>query len=148
MAKAKKKSRDRLASIGTKRGGNGAFLFVYGTLMPGETSHHLLKRSQDVELVGAARIRGELYEFRSLDYPGAVPTKRPDRFVNGQLYRLRRPDSTLKILDEFEGCEEGLFRRSLVDVWLDGGKLKAWTYFYARPLKHAELVPTGAYRSA
>jgi gamma-glutamylcyclotransferase (GGCT)/AIG2-like uncharacterized protein YtfP len=136
----------RTASRGAGR--NRAYLFVYGTLMRGQKSHGLLAQRRNVEFVGLGKIRGELYELHSHGYPGAIPSAQPDRFVSGQLYRLRNPDSILEDLDEFEGCEEGLFRRALVDAWSKGRKVKAWTYFYARPLGQASPLLTGAYRPA
>ena len=120
-----------------------AYLFVYGTLMRGQRSHQELVRKRDARFAGAAKIQGELYKFRNVNYPGAVPTARPDSFVHGQLFVLRNPERTLQALDEFEGCGEGLFRRSFVNVWTQRRTVKAWTYFYARPLQQADLVPSG-----
>ena len=125
-----------------------AYLFVYGTLMRGQRSHRELVRNRDARFAGVAKIQGELYKLRNVNYPGAVPTVQPESFVHGQLYVLRNPERTLQALDEFEGCGEGLFRRALVDVWTRGRVAKAWTYFYARPLQQADLVPNGRYDSA
>ena len=125
-----------------------SYLFVYGTLMRGQKSHRELMRNGDARFAGAAKIQGELYKLRNMNYPGAVPTAQPDSFVHGQLYVLRNPEPTLQSLDEFEGCGEGLFRRVIADVWTRGRTVKAWTYFYARPLQQADLVPGGKYESA
>jgi len=97
-----------------------------------------------VELIGDARIRGQLYQLPGEDYPGAVPTK-SDRYVHGQLYSIKRPRKTLGALDEFEGVSEGLFRRKLVDAWMSRKRARAWVYFYAGPIQQANLVSSGVY---
>src|ERR1700682_4590469 len=107
-------------------------LFVYGTLMRGGKLHRALAPSTTVNFMGKAKIRAELYRPRGEEYPGAVPTSKPNRFVYGELYILRDPDRILKRIDEIEGCDEGLFMRRLVEVWQDGKKHRAWTYFYAK----------------
>lgn len=148
MAAPKKTSTNGAHSAAAGMGHEPSYLFVYGTLMSGQRSHQQLIGNWDVQFTGPAKIQGELYKFRNVNYPGAVPTTRPDSFVHGQLYILRHPERTLQALDEFEGCGEGLFRRVLVDVWTDGRKAKAWTYFYARPLHLADLVADGIYEPA
>jgi gamma-glutamylcyclotransferase (GGCT)/AIG2-like uncharacterized protein YtfP len=90
-------------------------------------------------------MRGDLYQLSGESFPGAVRTSAANRFVQGDLFALRDPQKTLPDLDEFEGVEEGLFRRKLVDVWARGRRLKAWAYLYARPLTGANLIPAGIY---
>ena len=148
MTAVDRKTRPRKRATSRGAGRNYAYLFVYGTLMRGQRSHRQLAQHENVEFVSPAKIRGELYEFSSRGYPGAIPSSQRDRFVNGELYRLHNPDSVLKDLDKFEGCAEGLFRRARVDVWSKGRKVKAWSYFYARPLTQATPLPTGTYRPA
>ena len=148
MAAPKETSRYRAHSAAASIRPERAYLFVYGTLMRGQRSHRELVRNRDARFAGPAKIQGELYKLRNANYPGAVPTTRPDSFVHGQLYVLRHAERTLQALDEFEGCGEGLFRRAVADVWTHDRKIKAWTYFYARPLQQADLVPNGRYESA
>jgi gamma-glutamylcyclotransferase (GGCT)/AIG2-like uncharacterized protein YtfP len=147
MAPLRRKSKTRPAAGAISRRPLD-YLFVYGTLMRGEKSHHELVRNQNAKFLGPARIRGELYELAGQDFPGAVPSALPNRFVRGQLFRLSDPERVLKNLDEFEGTDEGLFHRRSVDVWFDGRKLRAWAYFYSQPLKQADQVSNGTYRSA
>jgi gamma-glutamylcyclotransferase (GGCT)/AIG2-like uncharacterized protein YtfP len=116
-------------------------LFVYGTLMRGGDIHDLLKHR--VDLLGKAKMRGALYWFRAENYPGAVVTYQPDRFVHGELYRLLDPSKILPILDKAEGCKEGLFERRPVDVIRNGRKIRAWAYLYARSPGKAQLIPSG-----
>ncbi len=122
-----------------------AHLFVYGTLMRGHSLHKFLAKKGQAEFVGKARIRGRLYRLRRGRYPGAVLAGRAHGFVHGELYRINDPPSALKLIDRIEGCDEGLFRRRRVDVWANGSKIRAWTYFYARSLEGAERIPTGRY---
>jgi len=92
-------------------------------------------------------MRGALYKPHGQEYPAAVLTSAPNRFVKGDLFILRDPQKTLRDLDEFEGVDEGLYRRELVDAWARGRRVKAWAYLYARPLTGASLIPTGIYSS-
>lgn len=122
------------------------FLFVYGTLMRGGNLHHLLRPPDGAIYVGEGKIRGLLYSFRGANYPGAVATPEVARFVHGELYSLSDSDALLERLDRYEGCDEGLFVRQEVQV-LAGKRLRAWAYFYARPLASAgaELIPSGRF---
>lgn len=122
-----------------------AHLFVYGTLMRGHSLHKFLAHKRRAEFLGKAKVRGRLYRLRRRRYPGAILASRAHGFVHGELYWINDPQSTLKLIDRIEGCDEGLFQRRLVDVWTNGSKTKAWTYFYARPLDGAERIPTGRY---
>jgi gamma-glutamylcyclotransferase (GGCT)/AIG2-like uncharacterized protein YtfP len=131
-----------------KPGPKEAHLFVYGTLMRGGKLHCALGSSPEVTFVGTAKIRAELYSLRGGEYPGAVPTSKLKRFVHGELFALRDPDGLLKRIDQIEGCDEGLFHRQLVDVWRNGNKLKAWTYFYGRSVSSAEPLPHGKFLPA
>ena len=121
------------------------YLFVYGTLKQGGKSHRELAKDPGVQFVGDARIRGDLYQPRGADFPGAVPTSVPNRFVYGQLFFMQNPRKTLAALDAFEDVDQGLFRRELVDVWVRGKRTKAWMYFYSRSVNPSDLLATGVY---
>lgn len=145
MPQLRKKAKARSQGSSSTNPRRKKYLFVYGTLKRGGRFHHRLTRDHNVRLVGSARIRGELYKLPGASFPGAVPSNQRNQFVYGQLFVLQDPDNALPQLDEFEGIDEGLFRRKLVDVWMDGKKTKAWTYFYARPLKDATLLTAGTF---
>jgi|HubBroStandDraft_6_1064221.scaffolds.fasta_scaffold41381_2 gamma-glutamylcyclotransferase (GGCT)/AIG2-like uncharacterized protein YtfP len=123
------------------------YLFVYGTLKRAGKSHKQLRKENGVRFRSSARIRADLYKLDGEEYPGAVLTSAPNRFVKGDLFILQDPQKTLRDLDEFEGVDEGLFRRELVNAWARGRRVKAWAYLYARPLTDASLIPTGIYSS-
>lgn len=134
--------------IGTLRqSSRPQYLFVYGTLKRGGKSHKELRKENGIRFSSSARIRADLYRLNGEEYPGAVLTSVPKRFVKGDLFILQDPEKTLRDLDEFEGVDEGLFRRELVDVWARGRRVKAWAYLYARPLSGANLIRTGIYSS-
>lgn len=121
-------------------------LFVYGTLMRGGRLNGELAPSRGAEFLGTGKIRAELYRLQGESYPGAVRTSKPNRFVHGELYGLSNPEHVLERLDKIEGCDEGLFNRRLVDVWQNGKKRKAWTYFYGKSVSSAEPVPHGKFQ--
>jgi gamma-glutamylcyclotransferase (GGCT)/AIG2-like uncharacterized protein YtfP len=119
-------------------------LFVYGTLMKGGDIHDLLKR-HDIRFLGKAKMRGDLYLFRSENYPGAIPTAHPEHFVHGELYKLSNPSKALTALDKAEGCDEGLFYRRMMTVMQNGRKVRAWAYLYAKSPARAQLLPNGKF---
>lgn len=103
-------------------------LFVYGTLQRGQPHAALLS---DCRCLGPARIRGTLYAlpegFPAADAGGTG-------VVEGELYELPPyADLLLRMLDEYEGVDEGLFERRRVKV---GGR-EAWTYVAGPALRPA-----------
>lgn len=105
-------------------------VFVYGTLMEGLAAHYLLEQ-EGVEKVGWGTIHGKLYDLGA--YPAAIwIPDHVDGVIKGELYKV--PPQYLRILDRYEGVEDGLYRRNKVSVvtknnnvsWVD----HAWVYFY------------------
>jgi gamma-glutamylcyclotransferase (GGCT)/AIG2-like uncharacterized protein YtfP len=125
----------------------GRFLFVYGTLRRGTDSkmHHFLARHAD--FIGNATYQGKLYKIG--EYPGAVPAGDPSDLVQGEVYRLRDPDSVLARLDRYEGCGPGFaepaeYIRKIRPVRLSSGEaIQAWVYLYNRTTDNLERVPAG-----
>ncbi len=119
-------------------------LFAYGTLKRRGRLHGQLV-SQGVRYRGRGRIRGRLFQISGRSYPGAVPT-RSDEFIAGELYELESPVKALKKIDKLEGCDEGLFARKLVGAWAhDDHRVRAWAYFYAKPLRNSRPIPGGRF---
>ena len=119
-------------------------LFAYGTLKRRGRLHGQL-RSQGARYRGRARIRGRLFQINGASYPGAVPTRAND-FISGELYELEVPAEALKKIDKLEGCDQGLFVRKLVGAWVEHDrKVRAWAYFYARPLRKSRALPGGRF---
>jgi gamma-glutamylcyclotransferase (GGCT)/AIG2-like uncharacterized protein YtfP len=107
----------------------------------------------EAKLVGQGTIRGRLYDLG--DYPGVrVEGNSSDNFVTGELYQLRQPERSIRVLDGYEDCfpsepHKSLFVRDLVVVTLEGGqRTRAWTYLYNRPVNDARLIPSGNYRQS
>jgi gamma-glutamylcyclotransferase (GGCT)/AIG2-like uncharacterized protein YtfP len=120
---------------------NSKKLFVYGTLKRGGELHAELA-SEKVRFLGPAKIQGRLFRISGESYPGAVPADN-EQYIKGELYELHQPAETLRKIDEVEGCDEGLFERKLVNVWIGSKKMKAWAYFYSKPLKKSPPITSG-----
>lgn len=116
-------------------------LFVYGTLKMGGELHEEL-RMRNACFLGNARIKGKLYQIAGESYPGAITTVSED-YVVGEVYEVKNPLTVLCKIDHVEGCDEGLFERKLVDAWLGGKKIKAWSYFYLKPLDKSVQIESG-----
>ncbi len=105
-------------------------VFVYGTLRKGEVNdigraaaRHGLPAPR---LLGAASVRGRLYDFGS--YPGLVPDAAA-RPVRGDVYEI--DDALVPVLDEIEEIYpdvEGLFRSREIGVTVAGRELRCLFY--------------------
>lgn len=109
------------------------FLFVYGTLRPGDVRWALLERYVDDDGVDDAAA-GRVFDT-GLDYPAAVFGEGGQ--VRGRTFRLNSEllDEALRVLDEEEGTVSGLYRRVRITTL---GKIEAWAYAYGDGL---ELTP-------
>lgn len=89
-------------------------LFVYGTLLQGEPRNTFL---QDSTLLGSLEVPGGLY-FTDMGYPVASFNEGPDNLIGGELWELSGESfaGKIKMLDEIEGTELGLFNRKLMRV--------------------------------
>jgi gamma-glutamylcyclotransferase (GGCT)/AIG2-like uncharacterized protein YtfP len=117
------------------------FLFVYGTLRPGEV------RWQHLEpfVVGEgfeASVGGELYDT-GLDYPAAVFGG--DEQIFGRVYTLdeARVPEALAHLDEVEGAVRGLYER--VEVQTASGDA-VWAYQCGDPALLCTRITGGDWR--
>ncbi len=101
-------------------------VFVYGTLMAGQSAEGLLK---DADFGGYAILPDyALYDLGC--YPGIVPAEGEE--VVGEVYHV--DDETLARLDEYEG-EGSLYRREAVTVKVGTGwSLSVMAYVCARPV--------------
>lgn len=112
-------------------------LFVYGTLM---------RRSERGNLLGdlrrrPARVLGALFDLPA-GYPALTSGQRT---VFGELVE-GVDDRLLDILDRYEGVDEGLYERRLVEVRVDTERRNAWTYWMADPqARGGWLIKTGRY---
>jgi gamma-glutamylcyclotransferase (GGCT)/AIG2-like uncharacterized protein YtfP len=117
------------------------YLFVYGTLKSGFTNRYARQLRREARLLGSAHMPGRLYRVHW--YPGLRPARSPEEVVAGELYRLRQPSKTLKVLDEYEQN----YRRQLWPACLETGQvIRAWVYVYKRRLLEGRYIPSGTWR--
>jgi gamma-glutamylcyclotransferase (GGCT)/AIG2-like uncharacterized protein YtfP len=95
-------------------------LFVYGTLCSGEDQATLLGASPRRK----AFVKGELYLLPA-GYPALV-LGGPDP-VHGELVELQ-DERLFRLVDQYEGVDEGLFARVQCDVRMGLRTERAWVY--------------------
>jgi gamma-glutamylcyclotransferase (GGCT)/AIG2-like uncharacterized protein YtfP len=128
---------------------DSSLLFVYGTLQRGFSRHRFLKAAR-AQFLSRGTIRARLFNLG--DYPGATPSRHPGQRVQGEVYRLPKPDLAFRVLDVVEGCRPaastGEYRRGLTLVVLDDGTtVTAWVYWLNRPRGAARPIRPGIYSS-
>lgn len=103
----------------------------------------------EADPVGEGRLQGRLYEVNG--YPGVVMGEKADEQVVGEVFRLRRPEKLLPVLDAYEGCgssggEPAEYVRQQVRVILSGnGRIVAWAYVYNLPVEGLQRIASGDY---
>lgn len=123
-------------------------IFVYGTLRSDfrHKAHGYVARF--FSLMGRAFVQGKLYD--AIEYPAGVPTAE-NHLIIGELYEIKNAaelDQAMQVLDEYEGSydapgEPALFRRELVNVQYNGEAMKAWIYWYNRPVEGKKWIASG-----
>lgn len=113
-------------------------LFAYGTLMRGYGRHGVLTRG--ATYLGDARIAGRLLSLGH--YPGLI---RGRGSVRGELFRIDDPE-VLPVLDREEGYN--FDRRRSVVTLANGGRARAWVFWYRGPKHRGMLIPDGDFRRA
>jgi gamma-glutamylcyclotransferase (GGCT)/AIG2-like uncharacterized protein YtfP len=117
------------------------YLFVYGTLKSGFRNRFARRLRREARLLGHAHMPGRLYRIRW--YPGMRPPREPEDVVTGELYKLRQPSKTLKVLDEWEAQ----YRRELHRATLEYGQaFRTWVYVYRQPRPEYCRVESGEWR--
>jgi len=123
-------------------------LFVYGSLRSGFRSPAYEYISRYFDLVGEAKVKGELYDLGT--YPAARPTDN-NKFIVGELYRLRDENDfawAIGQLDDYEGVnvafdEMLLYRREITEVQIDNKVTNAWIYWYVGDVKDKPVIESG-----
>lgn len=118
-------------------------LFVYGTLLTGQTARSVVANS--ITRTMPAVSTGYLYAF-PMGYPGFVEGDSRGAVV-GEVMWLSELAATFALLDAYEGAD---FARVLKQVQITGGDLVghtmwAWIYALAEPadIAHGALIPDG-----
>ena len=123
-------------------------LFVYGSLRSGFHSPAYEYISRYFDLVGEAKVKGELYDLGT--YPAARPTDN-NKFIVGELYRIRNENEftwAIGQLDDYEGVsvdfdEMQLYRREITEVHIDNKVTNAWIYWYVGDVKGKPVIDSG-----
>jgi gamma-glutamylcyclotransferase (GGCT)/AIG2-like uncharacterized protein YtfP len=113
-------------------------IFFYGTLMRGETAHHLL--AGRATFVGDASVAGTLLALGQ--FPGIVAGRGR---VRGEVWRLDAPE-LLRTLDDYEGYN--FERRASIATLASGRRVRAWLYRYRGPRSRTvnAVIPEGDWR--
>ena len=100
----------------------GTYLFVYGTLKRGQSSHRLLAGQ---ELIAAARTLPRYRLYDNGRYPCLVADEVTGVAVQGEVWSVN--DATLQRLDEWEGVPT-LYRRQALAI--EGFAEPVWGYVF------------------
>ncbi len=122
-------------------------LFVYGSLLSGFKSHAFEYISRFFSFDGEAKVRGKLFDLGP--YPAGVPAT--ESFVVGELYSIRNETEfswAIGQLDDFEGVsvepgEIQLYKRELVDVFMENSTTSAWIYWYNGSVEGKPCIESG-----
>jgi len=109
------------------------FLFVYGTLRSEFENPHARRLRAEARPAGPATVLGSI--FRIAHYPGYRPE--PAGEVDGELWQLNDPETTLAALDAWEGPE---YVRE--QVRLTSGQT-AWIYRFATQPSEGARIASG-----
>ncbi|HSI07642.1 MAG: gamma-glutamylcyclotransferase [Rariglobus sp.] len=112
-------------------------LFVYGTLKRGCKNHHHIAGQT---YVGDARSIAGYRLYNLGDYPGMVTDATDTAGVTGEIWSV--DDAAIAHLDDFEGVDEGLYRRELICLLPPFDQIETHTYLYNRDPGTRALGPT------
>jgi gamma-glutamylcyclotransferase (GGCT)/AIG2-like uncharacterized protein YtfP len=107
---------------------------VYGSLRSEFENRHAAGLRSAADLVGRATVIGSI--FRVGRYPGY--RAEPAGPVCGEVWRLRDPERTLAMLDEYEGSR---YLRVLTPTSIPG--VDAWIYAYAGEVDAGRRIESG-----
>lgn len=110
-----------------------AKLFVYGTLMSGSKSNHILAVQH---YIGVGVLEGYALYNVSEAYPGIV--KQADKHVIGDVYEVDA--NTIRKLDYHEGTNLGIYSRDIVEVIVNEKKEIAHTYVWLKGIDGIDEV--------
>lgn len=125
-------------------------LFVYGTLMRGQSRAHLIARANPLRILPATA-PGRLVHLGG--YPGLLPPRMARHRVRGEYVEFDPASGLLASLDAVEDYRPAaesasLYLRRRIDVTLDDGTVHpAWTYLYNRPYDPRLIIKSGDWRN-
>ncbi|MFC0774592.1 gamma-glutamylcyclotransferase family protein [Terrimonas alba] len=124
------------------------YVFVYGSLRSGFHSPAYQYISNYFNLFGEAKVKGKLFDTG--EYPAAIPVQE-DSFIKGELYLIKNENEfswAIAQLDDYEGVvvekdEQPLYRREMVDVYINDAIVPAWIYWYNGDLSGKPVLSSG-----
>ena len=124
------------------------YVFVYGSLRRDFQSAAYEYISRYFNFFGNAKVRGRLFDAGS--YPAAVPVAE-ESFIYGELYSIKNEKEfswAIAQLDDYEGVvaekdEELLYRREMVDVYINDAIVPAWIYWYNGDITGKPVISSG-----
>jgi gamma-glutamylcyclotransferase (GGCT)/AIG2-like uncharacterized protein YtfP len=123
-------------------------LFVYGSLRSGFQSPAYEYISRYFNFIGAAKVKGMLFDMG--EYPAAIPVA-ADAYIAGELYVIKNENEfswAIAQVDDYEGVlseahETPLYRREIAEIFINGGILPAWIYWYNGDTSGGEPIASG-----
>tara|TARA_B110000014_G_scaffold183220_1_gene132319 strand:+ start:87 stop:461 length:375 start_codon:yes stop_codon:yes gene_type:complete len=116
------------------------YLFVYGTLIKGESNHKTLGNSK---LIGDAFTKGRLFDIG--DYPALIPEG--DNDIKGEIYEVNH--KTLIQCDLLEGYEvenpNSLYIRKIIAVKINNKVIRSYIYYSNFDLSQYPEIASGDY---
>ena len=124
-------------------------LFVYGSLRSGFRSPAYEYISRFFSFMGSARVKGKLFDIGT--YPVGLPADEEGSYIVGELYVIRNEAEfswAIGQLDDYEGVavepdEIQLYKRELVDVYLENARIPGWVYWYNRKVTGMPVIESG-----
>ncbi len=123
-------------------------LFVYGTLMSGLVTPIATYLKENSIFLGEAVLEGTLYDIGK--YPGIIPKKGSDSWVQGHVFQLSSAQEMWPIVDRYEGIgpefpEPMEYIRVEVPILLNGVALNCWVYQYNYSIEGLSIIRSGNY---
>jgi gamma-glutamylcyclotransferase (GGCT)/AIG2-like uncharacterized protein YtfP len=123
-------------------------LFVYGSLRSGFKSPAYEYISRFFSFVGDAKVKGKLFDLGA--YPAGVAAS-SENFITGELYTIKQKSEftwAMGQLDDYEGIaiepgEVQLYKREIVDAYVDKNITRAWIYWYMGNTEGKPLIESG-----
>ena len=125
------------------------YLFVYGTLLKDFNSYMSKFLERNSEFVGSGYFQGNLYEISW--YPGAVLSNNPEHKVYGHVFKIKNPEKTFQVLDDYEGISDSgehtnEYTRTLIEVYFnETERIYSYVYVYNLPVSNLKHISSGKY---
>jgi gamma-glutamylcyclotransferase (GGCT)/AIG2-like uncharacterized protein YtfP len=125
-------------------------LFTYGTLLSEFTNDAAINLHRNAKLLGQARCKGEIYLLKK-QYPGAVLGQANESWIDGEVWELKSPSSTLTLLDAYEECsaldpQPHDYKRTKIEIVLKNQLQLVWIYEYVGEYELHNKIQSGNFK--